>query len=177
MDSESSDLEIMSDNSDNYDTDDEPAFTINHDSIEHSNSIPDTSTSTFKTSIDIDEENDEFPTINHLDVKVLHPELKSINYKELLLLSKIKRDKDNNIIDNIHKTTPVLTKYEKTKILGQRAKQIEEGHPPFIKISNIIDHYTIAQMELEQNKIPFIIKRPLPNGKSEYWRVQDLLVL
>ena len=26
-------------------------------------------------------------------------------------------------------------------------------------------------------KIPFIIKRPLPNGKSEYWRVQDLLVL
>ena len=47
----------------------------------------------------------------------------------------------------------------------------------FIKINNIIDHYTIAQMELEQNKIPFIIKRPLPNGKSEYWRVQDLLVL
>ena len=32
-------------------------------------------------------------------------------------------------------------------------------------------------MELEQNKIPFIIRRPLPNGSSEYWRVQDLTIL
>ena len=70
-----------------------------------------------------------------------------------------------------------MTKYEKTKILGQRAKQIEEGHPSFIKLNNIIDHYTIAKMELEQNKIPFIIRRPLPNGSSEYWRAQDLTIL
>ena len=130
-----------------------------------------------KPLIELDEDEDDFSKIDHLDVDVLHPELKSINYKELLLLSKIKKDKDGNIIDNIHKTMPVLTKYEKTKILGQRAKQIEEGHTPFIKIDNIIDHYTIAQMELEQNKIPFIIRRPLPNGKAEYWRVQDLLIL
>jgi hypothetical protein len=29
-------------------------------------------------------------------------------------------------------------------------------------------------MELKQKRIPFIIRRPLPNGGSEYWRVQDL---
>jgi DNA-directed RNA polymerases I, II, and III subunit RPABC2 len=178
MDSDTSDLEeIMSNDSDSYDTDDESSFTINPNTIVHSNNIPDTSTSNIQTTIELDEESDEFPKINHLDVKVLHPELTSINYKELLLLSKVKKDKDGNIIDNIHKTLPILTKYEKTKILGQRAKQIEEGHQPFIKIDNIIDHYTIAQMELEQNKIPFIIRRPIPNGQSEYWRVQDLLIL
>jgi hypothetical protein len=29
-------------------------------------------------------------------------------------------------------------------------------------------------MEFEQNKIPFIIARPLPNGSTEYWHVSDL---
>ena len=38
----------------------------------------------------------------------------------------------------------------------------------------IIKGYTIAEMELEQKKLPFIIRRPLPNGSSEYWRVSDL---
>ena len=35
----------------------------------------------------------------------------------------------------------------------------------------------IAVKELEQKKTPFIIRRPLPNGGSEYWRVQDLEIL
>ena len=39
---------------------------------------------------------------------------------------------------------------------------------------NIIDGHTIAHMELVQNKIPFIIRRPLPNGGSEYWKISDL---
>ena len=38
----------------------------------------------------------------------------------------------------------------------------------------MIDGYLIALKELEQKKIPFIIQRPLPNGKSEYWRLRDL---
>ena len=177
MDTDTSDLE--SDSSETYDSDEEPTFKPDQTPGANSSSIPDTSISTPHTVVELDDsdDEDEFPTIDRLNVTVLHPELKSINYKELLMLSKIKKDKDGNIIDNAHKTTPILTKYEKTKILGQRAKQIEEGHMPFIKIDNIIDHYTIAQMELEQNKIPFIIRRPLPNGESEYWRVQDLLVI
>ena len=32
----------------------------------------------------------------------------------------------------------------------------------------------IAEKELEEKKIPFIIRRPLPNGGSEYWKVEDL---
>ena len=71
-----------------------------------------------------------------------------------------------------------MTRYEKTKILGLRAKQINDGSPLFIKISNdIIDGHVIAKMELDQNKIPFIIRRPLPNGQSEYWNVKDLEVI
>jgi hypothetical protein len=31
--------------------------------------------------------------------------------------------------------------------------------------------------EFEQKKIPMIIRRPLPNNASEYWRLQDLEIL
>ena len=41
----------------------------------------------------------------------------------------------------------------------------------------MIDGLTIAEEELKQKKIPFIIRRPLPNGASEYWKVKDLEML
>ena len=60
------------------------------------------------------------------------------------------------------------------KFWGQRAKQINNGSPIFVKVTpNIIDGHTIALMELQQKK-PFIIKRPMPNGSNEYWKVSDL---
>ena len=75
---------------------------------------------------------------------------------------------------------PIITdsSYEKAKILGQRAKQINHGSTPFVDVpSNIIDGHTIALIELNQKKIPFIIRRPLPNGTSEYWKVKDLKII
>ena len=116
-----------------------------------------------------------------IDINILkfyHPETENINYKELLTLSKITKNKKGEIIDPFHKTLPFITQYEKAKILGQRAKQINHGSTPFVDISsNIIDGHTIALMELNQKKIPFIIRRPLPNGTSEYWKVKDLKII
>jgi DNA-directed RNA polymerase subunit K/omega len=107
-----------------------------------------------------------------------HPEDLVQNYSEVLTLSKIVRDSEGNIIDRFHKTNPILSKYEKTKILGLRTKQLNEGAPPLIKLSeNIIDSYLIAEMELKEKKIPFIIQRPLSNGTSEYWALEDLEIL
>ena len=31
-----------------------------------------------------------------------------------------------------------------------------------------------AEKELQEKRLPFIIMRPLPNGKCEYWNVNDL---
>ena len=104
-----------------------------------------------------------------------HPESLINNYDEIYNLAKVQRNKENIIIDNLHKTIPILTKYEKTKILGLRAKQLNNGAVPYVKLnSNVIDGYLIALKELEEKKIPFIIRRPLPSGASEYWHVQDL---
>jgi len=107
-----------------------------------------------------------------------HPESLINNYDEIYNLAKVQRNKENIIVDNLHKTIPMLTKYEKTKILGLRAKQLNNGANPFIKLnSTIIDGYLIAIKELEQKKIPFIIRRPLPSGASEYWHLQDLEII
>jgi DNA-directed RNA polymerase I, II, and III subunit RPABC2 len=107
-----------------------------------------------------------------------HPESISHNYDEIYNLAKVQRNKDNIIVDDLHKTIPMLTKYEKTRILGQRAKQINNGAKPFIPITpNMIDGYLIALKELEEKKIPVIIRRPLPNGASEYWHLKDLEIL
>ena len=108
-----------------------------------------------------------------------YPEKKYQNHKEVEILAKVVRDKDGNILDENHKTIPILTKYERTRVLGERTKQIQQGSPLFIENpDNIIDSYVLAEMELQQKKIPFIIQRPLPYGSTiEYWCLADLEIL
>ena len=106
-----------------------------------------------------------------------HFELLNKNLDEIKKLSVVTRDNNNNIIDEFHKTLPILTKYEKTKILGIRLKQLNNGSQPVINISeNIIDNNIIALQELENKKLPFIIVRPIPNKTFEYWKLKDLEV-
>ena len=133
-----------------------------------------------------DEEDDEDPTgegylqkfdkeINDNYLVNVHPESAVHNYDEILVMTKITRDKNGIIIDDLHKTIPFLTKYEKARVLGQRAKQINSGASVFVKVpEKVIDGYLIAELELIEKRIPFIIRRPLPNGGSEYWSIKDL---
>ena len=107
-----------------------------------------------------------------------HQEMLHLNNTEVSALARVVRNTDGAIIDVMHKTMPFLTKYEKTRILGQRAKQLNQGAQPMIPVDKkIIDGYLIAQLELQQKALPFIIRRPLPGGKSEYWRVSDLEII
>ena len=114
-------------------------------------------------------------SINENYIVNYHPESVLQNYDEILAMVKVIRDKDGIIVDDLHKTIPFLTKYERARILGQRAKQINSGSTTFVKVpENVIDGYLIAELELKEKKIPFIIRRPLPNGGSEYWSLRDL---
>lgn len=73
-----------------------------------------------------------------------------------------------------YKTRPFLTKYEKTKVLSERAQQLSNGATSFLK--NASDYSTVTEIameELKQKKIPFIIRRPFAN-KYEYWKLEDL---
>jgi DNA-directed RNA polymerase subunit K/omega len=131
------------------------------------------------------EDDDEDPDENYLQkfnaeinknyITDFHPECIISNYDEVATLALVVRDATGMIVDDLHRTLPYLTKYERARILGQRAKQINAGAPAFVKVpEKVIDGYLIAEMELANKTIPFIIRRPLPNGGSEYWRVNDL---
>lgn len=115
---------------------------------------------------------------DNLNMKALeniHPEIKSINYEEMIALARVVRDKHGKIVDPLHKSIPFLTKYEKARIIGARAEELDAGCEAYIPLDEtIINGKTIALMEFEQKKIPFIIARPLPNGSTEYWHVSDL---
>ena len=135
--------------------------------------------------MDKDDEDDEEEDENYLQkfdeetkhkiIEDFHPELNIHNYDEVDILSRVVRNAQGVIVDPLHKTLPFLTKYEKARILGERAKQLNAGAKSFIEVDpTIIDGYLIALAELEQKKIPFIVKRPMPNGGCEYWKLKDL---
>jgi DNA-directed RNA polymerase I, II, and III subunit RPABC2 len=135
--------------------------------------------------IDHDDDDDDEYEDNYLQkfdnelsknyIQEFHPECLNHNYDEITKLSIVVRNSDGIIVDPLHKTIPYLTKYEKARIIGQRAKQIETGSKPYVKVpENIIDSYIIAELELKEKKIPFIIKRPIPGGSFEYWNLRDL---
>jgi DNA-directed RNA polymerase I, II, and III subunit RPABC2 len=107
-----------------------------------------------------------------------YPEHIQHNIDEIDKMSVVVRDENGAIIDPLHKTVPFLTKYERARIIGERAKQLEYGSKPFITVEqNEIDSYLIAEKEYLQKAIPFIIKRPLPNGSCEYWKLKDLEIM
>jgi DNA-directed RNA polymerase I, II, and III subunit RPABC2 len=111
-------------------------------------------------------------------ISEFHPELQAHNYDEVEILSRVIRDENGNIMDSLHKTLPFITKYEKARILGERAKQIDAGALPLVEVDpSIIDGYLIALKEFDAKVIPFIIQRPLPSGACEYWKFSDLEIL
>jgi DNA-directed RNA polymerase I, II, and III subunit RPABC2 len=131
-----------------------------------------------------EEEDDEFylqkfkAEMNQNYLIDIHPECMKHRDEEIAILSKVVRDENNIIIDDLHRTIPYLTKYEKARVIGVRAKQINMGAQIFIDVdSSIIDGAIIAEKELFARKMPFIIRRPLPGGGSEYWNLTDLEII
>tara|TARA_Y100000385_G_C13079624_1_gene633183 strand:- start:895 stop:1551 length:657 start_codon:yes stop_codon:yes gene_type:complete len=107
-----------------------------------------------------------------------HSETIKIDNVTLSKYLNITRDNNGNIVDNFHKTIPILTKFELTKVIGLRVKQLNTNSKAYIKINeNMNDNYIIANLELRQHMLPFIIKRPLPNNTFEYWKLSDLQII
>lgn len=74
---------------------------------------------------------------------------------------------------------PIMTKYEYDQIISLRANQLALGAEAYVdtsglKIKSNMEFRKIALAELKQGRLPYIIKRELPSGKSEYYRIGDL---
>jgi DNA-directed RNA polymerase I, II, and III subunit RPABC2 len=175
---------------DDIDEDDEDVGELNEEDIFaplNQTQDPEGNTNIVSNLIDdlSDEEDDDEDYLQKIDddlhnhfLQSFHPELLQHNYEEVAALTKVTRNKEGVIIDPLHRTLPFITRYERAKILGERASQLEAGAKPMIKVEpNVLDGYLIALKEFEEKKIPFIVKRPLPNGSCEYWKLQDLEII
>ena len=58
---------------------------------------------------------------------------------------------------------------------GTRAMQISLNAPILVELEGETDPLEIAEKELRARKIPFIIRRKLPNGEHEDWKASDLI--
>jgi DNA-directed RNA polymerase I, II, and III subunit RPABC2 len=95
-------------------------------------------------------------------VQQYHPEIKSYTYEEMY--------------ENMTKPNPTvsfLTRFEITSVLGYRALQLNSGAEPMVE-TDLTDSYQIAKKELEMSKLPFIIRRPLPDGTFVHLHLKDL---
>jgi DNA-directed RNA polymerase subunit K/omega len=103
--------------------------------------------------------------------KLLHPEVASITRDDVIESQKSER-----------KTMPYYSKYEYTVLLGTRAQQLAEGAKPMVGLDGLVTSdpkfvWNLAQREILEQKLPFIIHRRLPNGISEYWSAMELSVI
>ncbi len=75
-------------------------------------------------------------------------------------------------------TTPnKLSKYERVKLIGVRAEQLQRGAIPLVPFDEQnFNARLIAIDELNNKKIPLMIVRTLHNGNKEYWRLDDMIL-
>ena len=100
-----------------------------------------------------------------------HPEVKPIFRQEVVEAVKQPRV-----------TREFYTKYEYTALLATRAQQLAEGAKPLVNLDGLKQAdpmfvWSVAKREIEQRKLPFLVRRQLPNGTSEYWSTQELEIM
>lgn len=74
-------------------------------------------------------------------------------------------------------TRNIMTKFEKTDMIGLRAEQLVRGATPMVDFDT--KHFNARQIairELKEKKLPMMVCRKLPNGEKEYWRLDDLII-
>jgi DNA-directed RNA polymerase subunit K/omega len=78
------------------------------------------------------------------------------------------RSNDNRI------SRPILTKFELSRIIGYRAQQLNQNCEALVDTKNMVSTLEIAKKELKLGKLPNIIRRELPDGTIEEWKVNEL---
>jgi DNA-directed RNA polymerase I, II, and III subunit RPABC2 len=79
-------------------------------------------------------------------------------------------------------TLPYFTKYEYTVLLGIRTQQLADGAKPLVDIKDLQKSdprflHKVAEKEIVEQKLPFIVNRRMPSGKSEKWLASELSLI
>ena len=74
-------------------------------------------------------------------------------------------------------TNPYMTKYEKIRMIGVRSTQISMNAPIMVNAEGMTDPLKIAMKEFQEKKLPLIVRRYLPNGHYEDWKLSEFKFL
>ena len=75
---------------------------------------------------------------------------------------------------HFRRTRPVLSRFELAHVLAIRTEQIARGTIPLVERNEGEGPSQLAERELQSRLIPFIIRRYLPNGRYEDWKIEEL---
>jgi DNA-directed RNA polymerase subunit K/omega len=83
-----------------------------------------------------------------------------------------------NYAPSSNRSSNVLTKYERAKIIGVRIEQLARGAAAFVPIDPAaFDVQEVAERELRTGRLPFVVARKMPDGSQELWRLRDMIVV
>jgi DNA-directed RNA polymerase I, II, and III subunit RPABC2 len=105
------------------------------------------------------------------DSRILHPEVHSVTREEITEALKQPRA-----------TLPFYSKYEQTALIAIRAQQLAEGAKPLVGLEGFVTSsprfvWEVAEKEIREKKLPFIVHRKFANGISEYWSANELSII
>lgn len=86
-------------------------------------------------------------------------------------------ESSRRIPDNERVAKPILTKYERIRVLGERAHQIALGAKVMVTNVEGLSSSEIAELEIANNLIPITIHKPMPNNRYEVWQLHELTYL
>lgn len=101
-----------------------------------------------------------------------HPEVQLVTRETVNTTLKEDRTTENN-----------LSKYEKTRLIGDRARMIAEGAKPLVSIEGMNTSspgflWAVAEKELEEGVLAgMIVHRLKPSKKSEFWAASELNIM
>lgn len=106
-----------------------------------------------------------------IESRLLHPEVQSISRQQL-----------QDALAKPKTTLPYYTKYEQVNLIATRAQQLAEGAKPLVSLDGMMTSdsrfvWNVAEKEVYEHKLPFIVHRRLPNGVSEYWSASELTAI
>ena len=124
-------------------------------------------------------DNEEVTIIETYADTVIEPTPGESNYSNAILNKNLLRPKDldmtkRKIPHEQRRSRNVLTKYELTRIKGVRLAQLKRGAPSKIKGSQGMPKEKLVLREVIENKIPFIIRRHMPDNLYEDWKLHEL---
>lgn len=77
---------------------------------------------------------------------------------------------------NYRKTSEIITKYEFTDVVSNRAKQIENGSRIFVDIGDEDNPIKMAEMEIRKKRCPLSVRRMISNNIAEIWDVNEMSI-